>query len=223
MPGLWEQPLAHFSIDINFCHTLLFAFCVPKIFGGGPGCETIPPPSSSKLSTEHAWTAEKWLDIPACTFIAGKVSPRTWHFTLLLQLVAAHYTLQITGVPFLLLLPLSVPLGNNDRAQHPLPSWARVRVAVEVGKGRALGVATPLCFYWRGVATPDLAYRYLLTDMGGGSSKAAQLQQLGHLFSDQERQCLNRTFHIIAGYEEATFFSKDELQVSPHFLGRPYP
>ena len=53
--------------------------------------------------------------------------------------------------------------------------------------------------------------------MGGGSSKDAQLQKLGQLFSAQERQCLNRTFHAIAGYEEATFFSKDELQV----LGLP--
>lgn len=49
--------------------------------------------------------------------------------------------------------------------------------------------------------------------MGGGSSKEAQLQKLGQFFSTQEQQCLNRTFHIIAGYDEATFFSKDELQV----------
>ena len=55
--------------------------------------------------------------------------------------------------------------------------------------------------------------------MGGGSSKGAQLQKLGHLFSDQERKCLNRTFHVIAGYDEATFFSRSELQVSDYWDG----
>ena len=50
--------------------------------------------------------------------------------------------------------------------------------------------------------------------MGGGNSKEAQLDKLGQLFSAQEKKCLNTTFHIIAGYEEATFFSRDEFQVS---------
>ena len=50
--------------------------------------------------------------------------------------------------------------------------------------------------------------------MGGGSSKEAQLDKLGHMFSPQEKKCLNSTFHIIAGYDEATFFSKEEFQVS---------
>lgn len=59
--------------------------------------------------------------------------------------------------------------------------------------------------------------------MGGGSSKDAQLQKLGQLFSTQERQCLNKTFHTIAGYEEATFFSKDELQVSQCAEGLSQP
>lgn len=50
--------------------------------------------------------------------------------------------------------------------------------------------------------------------MGGGNSKEQQLEKLGQLFSVQERQCLNTTFHAIAGYEEATFFSNEEWQVS---------
>lgn len=49
--------------------------------------------------------------------------------------------------------------------------------------------------------------------MGGGNSKEVQLEKYGQLFSAQERACLNRTFHIIAGYEEATSFSKHEFQV----------
>lgn len=49
--------------------------------------------------------------------------------------------------------------------------------------------------------------------MGGGNSKEAQLDKLGQLFSAAEKKCLNATFHIIAGYDEATFFSKDEFQV----------
>lgn len=50
--------------------------------------------------------------------------------------------------------------------------------------------------------------------MGAGNSKEAQLDKFGHLFSAQEKKCLSKTFHIIAGYEEATFFSRDEFQVS---------
>ncbi len=49
--------------------------------------------------------------------------------------------------------------------------------------------------------------------MGGGSSKDVQLDKLGQLFSEQEKKCLNTTFHIVAGYDEATFFSKNEFQV----------
>lgn len=49
--------------------------------------------------------------------------------------------------------------------------------------------------------------------MGGGNSKAAQLDKYGQFFSSQEKECLTKTFHIIAGYGEATFFSEDQFQV----------
>jgi len=49
--------------------------------------------------------------------------------------------------------------------------------------------------------------------MGGGNSKKAQLEKYGQDFSEQEKECLSKTFHIIAGYEEATYFSNDEFQV----------
>ena len=49
--------------------------------------------------------------------------------------------------------------------------------------------------------------------MGGGNSKDAELDRYGQLFSEQEKKCLKTTFHAIAGYQEATFFSQAEFQV----------
>ncbi len=49
--------------------------------------------------------------------------------------------------------------------------------------------------------------------MGGGNSKKAQLDRYGQDFSEEEKKCLSKTFHLIAGYEEATYFSAEEFKV----------
>ena len=51
-------------------------------------------------------------------------------------------------------------------------------------------------------------------DMGGGSSKQAQLERYGQLLSPAERRALETTFHEIAGAADATSFTDKQFSVS---------
>ena len=49
--------------------------------------------------------------------------------------------------------------------------------------------------------------------MGGGGSKHAQLERYGQLLTSAERKALELTFHEIAGSQDASAFTEEQLRV----------